>query len=157
MIRMLRQEGRLEDEVAAGLLSWRHSGFSVHSAIRIVPWDTEGVERLCRYLVHPPIALGRLQYDGARATYRGRRVPPATGAEWITLDSLEMLARLCQHLHRVDRDAVLTGQRVHPPATVGGLSAPVNRQYADKIHADGYSSDAVGAVELAKSLVAPPG
>jgi 5-methyltetrahydrofolate--homocysteine methyltransferase len=40
-------------------------------------------------------------------------------------------------------------------AIVGG--APVNREYADKIHADGYSSDAVGAVELAKSLVAPPG
>lgn len=26
---------------------------------------TAGVERLGRYLVHPPIALGRLQYDGA--------------------------------------------------------------------------------------------
>lgn len=29
--------------------------------------NAESVERLGRYLVHPPIALGRLQYDGARA------------------------------------------------------------------------------------------
>ena len=61
VIAMLRQRGRLEDEAATGLLAWRHSGFSVHSAIRVAPWDTEGVARLCRYLVHPPIALGRLR------------------------------------------------------------------------------------------------
>ena len=58
----------------------------------------EGVERLCRYLVHPPIALGRLQYDGTRVTYRGRRVHPVTGEASVTLDGLEMLARLCQHI-----------------------------------------------------------
>jgi hypothetical protein len=48
VIRMLRERGRLEEEAAAGLLSWRHSGFSVHHAIRVDPCDTEGVERLCR-------------------------------------------------------------------------------------------------------------
>jgi len=38
---------------------------------------------------------------------------------------------------------------------VGG--APVNQDYAIKINADGYSSDAPGAVELAKQLVRAPG
>jgi hypothetical protein len=37
VIAMLRQRGRLEEEVAAGLLAWRDSGFSVHSAIRVAP------------------------------------------------------------------------------------------------------------------------
>ena len=77
---MLVRRGRLEEDAAAGLLSWRHSGFSVHHAIRVEPDDTAGVERLCRYLVHPPIALGRLMYDGVRAGYRGRRVHPVSGA-----------------------------------------------------------------------------
>jgi hypothetical protein len=70
----------------------------VHHAIRVEPGDADGAERLCRYLVHPPIALGRLEYDGTRATYRGRRVSPLTGAESVALDPLEMLARLCQHI-----------------------------------------------------------
>jgi 5-methyltetrahydrofolate--homocysteine methyltransferase len=38
---------------------------------------------------------------------------------------------------------------------VGG--APVNQDFAIKINADGYSSDAPGAVELAKKLVPKPG
>jgi len=38
---------------------------------------------------------------------------------------------------------------------VGG--APLNQDYAVKISADGYSSDAPGAVELAKTLVPAPG
>ena len=48
VIRMLLRRGRLEEEAAEGLLSWRHSGFSVHHAIRAEPWDTGGIERLCR-------------------------------------------------------------------------------------------------------------
>ena len=71
---------------------------TLHHAIRVEPDDTAGVARLCRYLVHPPIALGRLTYDGARAFYRGRRVHPVSGAARVTLDPLEMLARLCQHI-----------------------------------------------------------
>jgi hypothetical protein len=67
VIRMLRERRRLEDEVAAGLLLWRHSGFSVHSAIRVEPWDAEGVERLGCYLVHPPTAAPGL---------RARPTPP---------------------------------------------------------------------------------
>ena len=48
--------------------------------------------------MHPPIALERLQYDGTQATYRGRRVHPVSGEDSVTLDPLEMLARLCQHI-----------------------------------------------------------
>jgi hypothetical protein len=98
VIRMLVRRGRLEEDAAAGLLSWQHSGFSVHHAIRVEPQDTQGVERLCRYLVHPPIAVERLVYDGTKAAYRGRRVHPVSGEDAVTLDPLEMLARLCQHI-----------------------------------------------------------
>lgn len=48
--------------------------------------------------MHPPIALGRLHRDGARATYSGRRVHPVRGEESVTLDPLEMMVRLCQHI-----------------------------------------------------------
>jgi len=47
---------------------------------------------------------------------------------------------------------LIKGSAIAARVIVGG--APVNREYARRIRADGYSSDAVGAVDLAKSLVA---
>lgn len=44
------------------------------------------------------------------------------------------------------------GLRPQVKVMVGG--APVTREWAEKIGADGYSGDALGAVELAKTLVA---
>jgi len=46
---------------------------------------------------------------------------------------------------------VLKNAEIDAKVIVGG--APVNQEYASKIGADGYSSDAPGAVELAKDLV----
>jgi len=65
------------------MLSWTHSGFSIHNAIRVEPEDTAGLERLGRYLVHPPIVQERLDYHGpsAPSTYRGRRPHPLRGED----------------------------------------------------------------------------
>jgi 5-methyltetrahydrofolate--homocysteine methyltransferase len=46
---------------------------------------------------------------------------------------------------------VLKNAEIDAKVMVGG--APVNQEYASKIGADGYSSDAPGAVDLAKNLV----
>ncbi len=46
---------------------------------------------------------------------------------------------------------VLKNGEIDAKVIVGG--APVNQEYASKIGADGYSSDAPGAVDLAKNLV----
>ena len=100
VIKRLVDQGKLDEDVAAGLLAWRHSGFSAHNKIRADARDDAGLERLCRYLVHPPIAQQRLRYSGANApcSYRGRRVHPQTGQDRVELDPLEMLARLGQHI-----------------------------------------------------------
>jgi hypothetical protein len=56
--------------------------------------------RLCRYLLHPPISLERLEYRGAGkpCTYTGRGPDPRTGAVSEDCDPLEFLARLCLHI-----------------------------------------------------------
>ena len=97
VLKMLVGRGKLDEEAAAGLLAWPRSGFSVHNSIRVEPEDRRGLDRLCRYLVHPPIALERLDVPGASrpCTYTGRRPHPVTGEQSVTADPLEMLARLC--------------------------------------------------------------
>ena len=75
VLRMLVRRERLEEDAAAGFLSWSHSGFSAHHALRVEPWDTAGVELLCHQLVHPPRASRSTRWKcwrGCASTSRRR-------------------------------------------------------------------------------------
>jgi hypothetical protein len=48
VFRFLRADGLLSQERMELLLSWRHSGFSVHNTVTVAPDDGEGLERLAR-------------------------------------------------------------------------------------------------------------
>jgi len=61
---MLLEEGLLTGERTELLLSWRHTGFSVHNRVRIEPEDGHAVERLARYIMRPPISLKRIRWSG---------------------------------------------------------------------------------------------
>ena len=65
VLRLLQVEGLLSEERTELLLSWRHTGFSVHARVRVEPEDQGAVERLARYILRPPISLERMQWDGA--------------------------------------------------------------------------------------------
>ena len=46
------------------MLSWRHTGFSVHNRVRVEPEDQQAVGRLARCIMRPPIGLDRMAWDG---------------------------------------------------------------------------------------------
>jgi hypothetical protein len=54
---VLQEVGPLTEERIELLLSWRHTGFSVHNRVRVEPEDQPAVERLARYIMRPPISL----------------------------------------------------------------------------------------------------
>lgn len=96
-----------------------------------------------------------LEGAGFRVVDLGVDVPPEKfldATKKNDADLVAMSALLSTTMPSMDETvALLKESAVGARAIVGG--APVNREYADRIRADGYSSDAVGAVELAKSLV----
>jgi hypothetical protein len=79
VIALLRDEGLLSEERIALLLSWRHSGFSVHNSVTVAAGDTAAIERLGRYLLRSPVAVERMQLDAASGDvlYQPRHMPPA--------------------------------------------------------------------------------
>lgn len=107
---VLRLFVRLElfdEEQAAGMLTWPHSGFHVHTAVWVPEDDRAFATRLARYCARNPVALERLTYDrAARAvTYRSDKSDgPTAGTE--TADPLEFLARVLVHIP--DKGHVLT-------------------------------------------------
>ena len=87
------------------LLSWRHTGFSVHNRVRVEPEDQPAVERLARYIMRPPISLERVQWGGegvvhyrAKGGHDGRTLPAGDAAE--AFDPAEFVARVIMHIPR---------------------------------------------------------
>jgi hypothetical protein len=132
----LKAEGLLSDERTRLLLSWRHSGFSVHTSVNVPPDDRDGLERLARYLLRPPVSLERLRVDeDARAVaYTGRR--RAGHEAHVTsapLDAHDFLARVLMHIPEPRRhviryygaySSVVRARRARQAAvTVGGGAA----------------------------------
>jgi hypothetical protein len=64
VIRFLEQADLIDQDRVRLILGWKHtSGFSVHNAVLVAADDGEGIERLARYLMRPPVALERLEWD----------------------------------------------------------------------------------------------
>jgi Putative transposase len=68
-------------------------GFSLHAGIRIHANDGDGRERLCRYILRPPLALHRLsRSDDGTLLYRMKR--PRHGSLWLSLTPEGLLGKL---------------------------------------------------------------
>ncbi len=99
------------DERTELLLSWRHTGFSVHNRVRVEPEDQPAVERLARYIMRPPISLERMQWGGegvvhyrAKGGHDGRTLPAGDAAE--AFDPAEFVARVIMHIPEPRRHLV---------------------------------------------------
>ena len=73
MLRLLQEAGLLTEERTELLLSWRHTGFSVHTRVRVEPEDQGAVERLARYILRPPISLERMSWGGPDEVHYRRK------------------------------------------------------------------------------------
>jgi len=102
VMRLLQDEGLLSEERTELLLSWRHTGFSVHNRVRVEPEDQPAVERLARYIMRPPISLERMAWDGVgevRYRRKGGHEDPALHRDPVeTFDPAEFLARVIMHI-----------------------------------------------------------
>jgi len=111
VIRLLQDEGLLTGERTRLLLSWRHTGFSVHSRVRVEPEDGAAVERLARYVMRPPISLERMEWDGAgQVRYRPKAGHDSgtrhRGDAAEAIDAAELLARVIMHIPEPRRHLV---------------------------------------------------
>jgi hypothetical protein len=84
----------LSPEWAEHLLSWRHTGFSVHSLVRAK--TKPETERVGQYMIRPLLALERLCFleKEGQVGYRWGR----EATEQETMDYLEFIARVTSHL-----------------------------------------------------------
>jgi hypothetical protein len=81
VIRLLQREGLLDEDRTRLLLSWHHSGFSVHNLVIVPAGDGGALEALARYCLRHPVQFPLRPYRWALAVARraesvGRRASP---------------------------------------------------------------------------------
>ena len=91
------RQGWLEEDAAAGMLAWPHSGFGAYLGPRIE--DGAALLRVARYCARAPVAESRLRYDAARTEVElvaDRTEGPYAGVHRMA--ALEFVARWVDHV-----------------------------------------------------------
>ena len=88
-----------EEGVRAGPLCFSSRGFSLHAATHVEATDRVRLEKLCRYVIRPPLAAGRLQIldaEGGRPSHVAFSLKSvwSDGTYQIVLSPEELLEKL---------------------------------------------------------------
>ena len=81
------QQGDHRGAVQAG-------GFSLHAGIDIDPGQRQKLERLCRYVSRPPVAVDRMALTASGQVRYSLKTPYRDGTTHIVLEPLDLMARL---------------------------------------------------------------
>ena len=63
VIKLFIEKKLINQHMADNLLSWRHSGFSIDSSIRLFGGSQKERENLAQYIARPPISLKKIRFE----------------------------------------------------------------------------------------------
>ena len=114
VLRLLLDEGAIDEQVVANLLAWPHTGFGAHLS-REIPTDPVSRENVARYLAHPPIVLDRIVGDpsAGKILYTGERVI-------AVIDQEGVIYRILSHLNLLSPG---DGPRAPPKSVISASPA----------------------------------
>jgi hypothetical protein len=99
VLRLLLREGRIDETVIRKLLGWRHSGFSLHNAVRIGAADPEGRRAVAEYILRAPFALEKLRYQASTgAIIYPAKMHPVLKRNFAVFSACDWLAALTAHI-----------------------------------------------------------
>ena len=91
---LLLGEELISQALVEKIVSWRHSGFSVHSKVRAE--TGEEAERVGKYMIRPLLSLERLSFSEKEGKVSYRYGKDAEEVE--RMDYLEFIARVTSHI-----------------------------------------------------------
>jgi Putative transposase len=99
VLRLLLRERRIDEAVIRKLLGWRHSGFSLHNAVRIGAGDTEGRSGVAEYILRSPFSLEKVRYQARTGTiiYQSK-MHPVLKRNFEVFSAPDWLAALTAHI-----------------------------------------------------------
>jgi hypothetical protein len=99
VLALLARKDVIPRTLAAQMLAWQHSGFTVHNQVRVGSDDAEGRKSLAGYMLRAPFSLEKMTYDAARGAviYRSR-LHATLKRNFQAMPGVEWLELLCKHI-----------------------------------------------------------
>ena len=99
VLRLLLRERRIDEPVIRTLLGWRHSGFSLHNAVRIGAADTDGRRGVAESILRSPFSLEKVRYQTRTGTiiYQSK-MHPVLKRNFEVFSACDWLAALTAHI-----------------------------------------------------------
>jgi len=97
---MLKDEGKINDELIQKLLAWHHSGFSVHAGNRIARHDHDGQKALAEYILRNAFSEQKITYieDSGKVLYRSAMTHGSNKRNFEIFTAEEFIAAITQHI-----------------------------------------------------------
>lgn len=95
VLKMLKDEGRLDDTLIKKILTWRHdSGFSLHNEVRLEAGDAKGIENVAQHIIRNTFSLSKLSDIEKMGTviYRSKMSHGGNKRNFRTYSPLEFIA-----------------------------------------------------------------
>jgi hypothetical protein len=99
VLHMFLREQRIDEMVIRKLLGWRHSGFSLHNAVRTSAADTDGRRAVAEYILRSPFSLEKLRYQARTGMiiYQAK-MHPVLKRNFEVFSACDWLAALTAHI-----------------------------------------------------------
>ncbi len=100
VFKMLKDEGKIDEDTISKLMSWRHSGFSVHNGPRAARDDEKGKEAISQYIIRNSFSLEKLTYREKTNTviYQSKMTPGKNKGNLQIYTPGEFIAAITQHI-----------------------------------------------------------
>jgi hypothetical protein len=100
ILKMLKEEGKINDDIITNLLSWRHSGFSVDNSVRIAADNQEGQISLAQYIIRNTFSIDKLIYNEENGTviYHSKMTHGKGKKNFEVYTAEEFVAAVTQHI-----------------------------------------------------------
>jgi hypothetical protein len=97
---MLKAEGRINDGLMEKLMTWRHSGFSVHAGNQISRDDRDGQSALAEYILRNAFSDQKITYieDTGKVLYRSAMTHGSNKKNFEIFSAEEFIAAITQHI-----------------------------------------------------------
>jgi len=149
VLKLLRGEGAISEQLEASIRGWSHTGFSVHNAVRVRGDDAQGRSNLAQYMLRAPFSLEKMSYDAnnGMVIYRShmhkslkRNFQVMPGAQWLEMlcrhipDRFEHLVRYVGWYSNRIRGTRVGGTAVQEPEEAQAVAICARSAWARLIH-----------------------